>query len=98
MCPARCDISFVIDLLADKGRQYKTTGLRRSALLAFHDPIKIGDHPRASDFMSGLFNPRHLQPKYNFIWDVEVVLEYLRICLKTTPYCIKPYLSNLYFC
>ena len=55
MCPARCDISFVIDLLADKGRQYKTTGLRRSALLAFHDPIKIGDHPRASDFMSGLF-------------------------------------------
>ena len=28
--------------------------------------------------MSGMFNQTPPQPKYNFIWDVEVALEYLR--------------------
>ena len=38
---------------------------------------KIGDHPRVCDLMSGVFNQRAPQPKCTFIWDVEVVLEYL---------------------
>ena len=67
--------------LFDEGHQYNTIGLLRSSLLAFHDPIqdaKIGDHPRIRDFMSGVFNKRAPQPKYTFIWDVEVVLQYFR--------------------
>ena len=84
MCPTRCDISYVLDFLAelfDESCQYNTFGLHRSALLAFHDPAqgtKMGDCPRVCDLMSGVFNQRPPQPKYTFIWDDEVVLEYVK--------------------
>ena len=52
-----------------------------SAILAFHDPIggtKVGNHPRISALMTGIFNQRPPQPRYTFTWDVETVLLYLR--------------------
>ena len=47
----------------------------------FHDPIgniRIGNHPRVSALMSGIFNKRPPQIKYQFIWDVETTLDFLR--------------------
>ena len=82
--PTACDISYVLDYLAnlfEQGLQYSTIGSHRSAISAFHNPIdgvKIGENPRVSDLMSGIFNQRPPQPRYTFIWDVEVVLKYLR--------------------
>ena len=61
--------------------QYNTTGLHRSTSLAFLDPIQgieIGDPPRVCDLLSGVFNQRPPQPKYTFLGDVEIALEYLR--------------------
>lgn len=77
MCPTRCYISYILDFLVEffaEGYQYNTIRLHRSALSAFNDPIqgiKKGDHPRD-------FNQKPPQPKYTFMWDVEVVLEYLK--------------------
>ena len=84
MCLTRFDISCVLDFLTelfDEGRQHNTIGLHRSELPAFHDPvqgIKLGDHPTVCDCMSGVFNLRPPHPKYIFIWDVVVALEYSR--------------------
>ena len=82
--PTRCNISFVLDFLAElfeTGLQYSTIGNYRSAISAFHDPINgraVGSHPRISSLMTGVFNKIPPIPKQPFIWDVETVLDYLR--------------------
>ena len=51
-----------------------------SAISAYHDPIQgvsVGQNDRASACLSGIFNNRPKQPKYNFIWDVKKVLDFL---------------------
>ena len=51
-------------------------GSQISNVSAFHDLIqvvKLSDHPRVCDLMSGALNQI---PKCTFIWDVEAVLEY----------------------
>ena len=67
--------------LFEKGLENRTIGTHRSAISAFHDSIgniRVGNHPRISALMSGIFNKRPPQPKYPFIWDVETVLDFLR--------------------
>ena len=65
----------------ENGLEYRTIGTHRSVISVFHDPIgniRIGNHPRVSAPMSGIFNERPPQPKYSFIWDVETVLDFMR--------------------
>ena len=38
----------------------------------------VGEHPQVSSLITGVFNNRPLQPKYNFIRDVQLVLYYLK--------------------
>ena len=38
----------------------------------------VGEHPSVSSLITGVFNNCKLQPKYNFIWDVQLVLDYLQ--------------------
>ena len=38
----------------------------------------VGEHPQVSSLITGVFNNRKLQPKYNVIWDVQLVLDYLQ--------------------
>ena len=38
----------------------------------------VGEHPQVSSLITGVFNNRPPQPKYNFIWDVQLVLDYLK--------------------
>ena len=66
--------------LLDESLQYNTIGSHKSAISGFYDPTecrKIGSNWRVSDLMSAIFNQRLPQPKYTFIWEIEVVLEYL---------------------
>ena len=82
--PTRSNINYILDFLAElfeKGLEYRTIGSHRPAISAFHDPIgniRVGNHPRVSALMSGIFNKKPPQPKYLFIWDVETVLNFLR--------------------
>ena len=51
---------------------------------AFHDKIdgvKVGSHPLVSDLLSWVFNMNPPTHRYNFIWDVQQVLDYIRINL-----------------
>ena len=60
--------------------QFNTIAGFRSAISSYHDPIDgvaVGKHPRVSALITGVYNNRMPQPRYTFIWDVEIVLQYL---------------------
>ena len=60
---------------------YSSIGVCRSALSAYHDPIdgfKLGEHPKVSALLAGIYNKRPPQPRYTFIWDVDTLLRYLK--------------------
>ena len=40
--------------------------------------MKVGKHPVVSALMKGISNERPPQPRYRYIWDVEMVLQKIR--------------------
>ena len=64
-----------------KVEKYRTINSHRSAILAYHDYVDgkpVGKHPRVCALLTGVFNQRPSQPCYTFVWDVEIVLVYLK--------------------
>ena len=52
----------------------------RSATSAYHvhiDNNPIGQYPRVCTLMTGIFNNRPPKRRYNFVWDIEKILNYL---------------------
>ena len=82
--PIRCTLNIVLDFLSELFKDhlaYRTIGVTRSAISAFHLPIDgmpVGKHPRVSALMKGIANLRPPKPKYSLIWDVEDVLDQIR--------------------
>ena len=74
----------MLDFLAflfEPGYEYRTICAHRSAISALHDNIEgrhVGEHPQVSSLIAGVFSNRLPQSKYNFIWDVQLVLHYLK--------------------
>lgn len=69
--------------LYNRGMSYSTINSARSALSQFVElkPCKtqnFGNHPLTVKFMRGVFKLRTPKPKYSSIWDVSIVLAYLR--------------------
>ena len=70
MSLSRSNINYLLIFLAElfeKRLEYRTIGVHRSAISAFHD--LTGN--MSSAFLSGIFNKRPTQPKYSFILEVE---------------------------
>ena len=82
--PVQSSLNAVLDYLASlykSGLQYRTINSHRSAISAYHAIIEgyaVGKHPRVCALLKGVFNCRTPQPKYSVIWDVEVVLRFLK--------------------
>ena len=78
------NINEILDYLTDlykQGLQYRTINNHRSAISAFHEQIQgkpVGEHPRVCALLAGIFNSRPPQPKYCFIWNVQIVIEFIR--------------------
>ena len=65
----------------EQGHQYRSVRSHRSAISAFHEGINgnsIGKNPQVSSPITGIFNQRPPQPRYACIWDVQLVLDYLK--------------------
>ena len=58
--------------------QYVHIGQQFSALHNNVEGRPVGDHPQVSSLITGVFNNWPSQPKYNFICDVQLVLDYLK--------------------
>ena len=55
--------------------------MHTSAISAYHkkiDDIAVGQHPLVSSLMAGIFNSRPSQPRYIFVWDVQVLLNFIK--------------------
>ena len=70
-----------LSTLFDEGLRYRTVNAHRSAISAYPNVINgepIGKHTKICALLTGIFNERPLQPRYTFIWDVDVVLTYIK--------------------
>ena len=73
-------ISNIINLLTktfERSLQHRTINLYRSAKSAYHE-IPVGQYSKVCALLVGVFKKRSLQPRYTFVWDVEVVLRFIR--------------------
>jgi integrase len=61
--------------------EYATINNYRSAISAYHQPIEgmtAGSHHRVSELLAGISNLRPPKPICNTVWDVEVLLKYIK--------------------
>ena len=73
-------VEFLVSLY-NAGLGYSAVNTARSALsslLILENNEKFGDHPLVVRCMKGIFELKPSLPKYNEIWDVRVVLDYLK--------------------
>jgi integrase len=62
------------------GYEYSTINLHRSAISALHEELEglpVGQHSLIKKIMTGVFQEKPPQPRYNETWDVDVVLQYI---------------------
>ena len=77
-------IKQALDFLAtlfESGIGYSSINTARSALFCLIEPIDnraFGCHPTVTRFMKGIYQLRSPKPRYDHIWDVSVVLDYLK--------------------
>ena len=83
--PVSSPVKFLLDFLTElyhEGLQYRTINVYRSAISAYHEPINgtpVGQLKDVCTLLSGIDNLRPPTPKYNVIWEVETVLQCLKL-------------------
>ena len=81
MSPSIYDVLEFLTTLFEKGLQYSTIAAARSALSGIiHVPgvSAISEHPLVVRLLKGIFNKRPPQPRYEFIWDTNLVISFMR--------------------
>ena len=82
--PIRYTLVSILDyltLLFEEGHEYNTIVVHRSAISAYHekvDDMPVGQHPLVTSLMAGIFNSRSPRSRYIFVWDVQVVLNFIQ--------------------
>ena len=69
-----------LQTLYESGHSYSAINTARSALSTFiitSNGNSIGTHPSIRRYLKGVYNLRPSLPKYQFTWDVNIVLQYL---------------------
>ena len=84
-------IEFLVTLYKS-GIGYSAINTARSALsnlITLENGMKFGEHPLVTRYMKGIFEIRPALPKYSEIWDVTVVLNYLKTFVMVTALPLK---------
>ena len=79
--PAKDIVEFLCDLHL-KGYTYHQICMARSAVstvVSATSAVTIGKHPLVKRFMKGLFELDPQFPRYTYVWDVSLLLRYLRM-------------------
>lgn len=82
--PCTCSLSQILAFLqslVNKGLAYRTIGVYRSAISKFHDLMggfAVGQHPKVSRFMRGVFLKKPPSRTLFPSWDINVLLKFLR--------------------
>ncbi|KAH3806244.1 uncharacterized protein LOC127860415 [Dreissena polymorpha] len=75
------DVLDFLTQLFDSGLSYDTINIARSALSSLGfllDGFVVGQHPLIKRFLNGVFNLRPSKARYKDVWDVNIVLKYLK--------------------
>lgn len=81
--PLSSDLNMVLSFLAHShaiGKAYRTVNVYRSMLsmtLPRAEGVEVGKHPLVVKLMRGAFNSNPPSPRYETIWDVNVVLQFV---------------------
>lgn len=72
----------MVNFLAHLFKEYQHRSLNayRSAISSVHekaDGYEVGQHPLVYRVLKGAFNQRPPKPRYEFMWDVSKVLNYI---------------------
>ena len=84
-------IEFLVSLYKT-GLGYSAVNTARSALSTVRhckDGCKFGDHPLVCRYMKGVFELKPALPRYSDIWDVNIVLDYLKTFNDLTSISLK---------
>ena len=81
--PTVFDIPFTLNFLqifVDQGLSYSVINTIRSALstILISNGVTFGSHPIVVQYLKGVYNLKPPVSKYNEIWDLNVVLDYLK--------------------
>ena len=82
--PFRCTLVSILDYLTSlfkEGLHYNTIDENKSARSGYHKKLYdmlVGQPPLVTSLMVGIFNSRRPQPRYIFVWDVQVVLKFIK--------------------
>ena len=90
-------VEFLVSLYKS-GLGYSAINTARSALSSFlvlEDGVKFGEHPFVVRCMKGIFELKQSLPKYFEIWDVNVVLGYLKTVDTLSSLTLKKLTVNL---
>ena len=90
-------IEFLV-FLYKSGLGYSAINTARSALssiLVLEDGVKFGEHPLVARCMKEIFELKPALPKYSEIWDVNIVLGYLRAAAPLRSLSLKQLTLNL---
>ena len=74
------DVANFLAHLHKEGYQSRSLNAYRSAISSVHDTVdgvEVGKHPVISRLLKGAYHARPPLPRYNSIWDVQVVLQYI---------------------
>ena len=81
LSPTILDVIAYLTSMYDRGLQYTIIAAAKSVLSGMlHVPgvISISSHPLIIRLMKGIFHVRPPKPRYEFIWDTELVLNFLK--------------------
>lgn len=84
-------LTFLTDLY-EANASYSTLNTARSALstiITLPGNISVGNHPLVARFLKGVFQIRPAMPRYKQIWDIDIVLNYLRTASPATKLSLK---------
>ena len=82
--PLSASLSDIANFLSsefENGKQYSTLNTYRLAISVTHPPIEgypVGQHPIVCRLLQGMFNERPPQPRYQYVWDVGDIVEFLK--------------------
>lgn len=78
--PSVADVIQFLTTLFEKDLSYSSLNTARSALstIITVDGMSIGSHPLVVRFLKGVFNLRPPVPRYKEVWDVSIVLRFLK--------------------
>ena len=93
------DVNAVLEFLHslyNEHLSYSSINTARSAISAclmggvlLNSQFTVSSHPLIIGFMKGIFNLRKPQPKYVETWDVDIVLQYLELCVPLEKLSLK---------